>query len=252
MGKYNSSTYRIRPLMELIESDYDAFLSLLSLVGISPLSKPNTYKYQGVACDEMKLKPTKQHLKSLLKWIFEKQHKGLKVNGQNRMDLFYGSAESRKMAFSRAMEELELNYDTITSNKIPWYMFEGFTSPDIFIEGDDYVIVCEGKWTEPSITTTTKYLASEGEYRNQMIRHIQGALNYTTKRVYAFYIVDKECGYKNELDKESFIQQIELETIKMDEKEKKEVLKSFYGFTTWQDIKSKLPKIVFKDKKSIK
>ena len=28
----------------------------------------------------------------------------------------------------------------------------------------------------------------------KLIRHIQGALNYTNKKVYAFYIVDKGCG----------------------------------------------------------
>lgn len=98
--------------------------------------------------------------------------------------MFFGSAEKRTAARTKAIMELEAKYDTLNPADRMWYLFEGFTNPDIFIEGDDYVIVCEGKWTEPHITTTTKYLSSKGEYRNQMIRHIQGALNYTNKKVF--------------------------------------------------------------------
>ena len=89
MGKYNSSIYRVRPLMECIEADYFAFTSLLSLVGISPLGKPTTYRYDGVSCTEMQLKPTKQHLLSLLELISQKKHGKVDINGQNRIDLFY-------------------------------------------------------------------------------------------------------------------------------------------------------------------
>ena len=70
MGKYNSSTYRVRPLMKCIENDYHAFLSLLSLVGIDPLSQPTSYRYDGVSCNEMQLKPTKNHLLAILESFF--------------------------------------------------------------------------------------------------------------------------------------------------------------------------------------
>ena len=73
MGIYNSSKYRVRPLMERVEKDYEAFLSLLALVEIEPLGKPILYRYDGEAgtdCKEMALKPTKKQLKKLLKLVF--------------------------------------------------------------------------------------------------------------------------------------------------------------------------------------
>ena len=59
MGKFNSSTYRVRPLMECVEKDYDALLAVLSLVGLSHLGQPIIYRYDGISCSEMKLKPQK-------------------------------------------------------------------------------------------------------------------------------------------------------------------------------------------------
>lgn len=252
MGRYNSSIYRVRPLMEYLENNYDAFLSVLYLVGIDSLGKPTTYRYDGVSCTEIQLKPTKRHLLSLISLMATKPHGKVKINGKNRLDLFFGKPEVRQSAHEKAKAELEANYDALTAKNRPWYRFEGYTNPDIFIEGDDYVIVCEGKWTEPHITTTTTYLSSVGEYRNQMVRHIQGALNYTDKKVYAFYIVDDECGYTEDLNKESFAKQLELETIQLDDIEKEKISNAFYGYTTWQAINKKLPQIVFQSKNEIK
>jgi hypothetical protein len=251
MGKYNSSIYRVRPLMKIVEADYQAFLKLLSLVGIDALSTPGVFRYDGENCTEMQLKPTKTHLKSLIDYLAEKTPFKGSIKGQDRKNLLYGTLTERKQACQKAKAELENNYDKLTAADRPWYMFEGFTNPDIFIEGEDYVIVCEGKWTEPHITTTTTYLSSKSEYRNQMIRHIQGALNYTNKKVYAFYIVDANCGYTNELTKESFCNQLNLETIPLGEIEKIAIAESYFGYATWQDIKTILPNVIFKEKSEI-
>ena len=251
MGKYNSSIYRVRPLMECIEKDCNAFLTVLSLVGIDALDVPQIFRYDGEICCEMQLKPPKHHLASLIDRMASKIHEKVNITGVNRLDLFFGEQEKRENARIKAMMELERHYDTLTSSDRPWYMFEGFTNPDIFIEGDDYVIVCEGKWTEPHITTTTTYLSSVGEYRSQMVRHIQGALNYTNKKVFAFYIVDAKCGYIEDLTKESFSRQLAFETIQLSETEKVQILESFYGYTTWQAIQEKLPYINFQSKSSI-
>ena len=252
MGRYNSSIYRVRPLMEYLENNYDAFLSVLSLVGIDLLDKPTTYRYDGLSCTEIQLKPTKRHLLDLISLLATKQHGKTDIKGQDRLDLFFGEPDVRQAACKKAKAELETDYDALTAKDRPWYMFEGYTTPDIFIEGDDYVIVCEGKWTEPHITTTTTYLSSVSEYRNQMVRHIQGALNYTNKKVYAFYIVDAECGYTEDLNKESFVRQLELETIPLEDIEKEKISNAFYGYTTWQDINKQLPQIVFQLKNEIK
>lgn len=131
MGRYNSSVYRVRPLMQVVEKD----------------------------------------------------HTGVSVANTRRRQLFFpdpSMPNSRAAACRAALAELEESYDALASTNRAWYVFEGFTNPDIFIEGDDYIIVCEGKWTEPHITTKTTNLAADNEYRNQMVRHIQGGLKLHT------------------------------------------------------------------------
>ena len=165
--------------------------------------------------------------------------------------------ENHDAAYVAAKGGIEQNYDTFGNGdaRTPWYMFEGFSCPDIFIEGDDYIIIGEGKWTEPNITTKTSYLP----VRNQMVRHIQAALNYAelnnkNKKVYAFYIVDEKLGakYLSKLKKEAFEKQLGLETIKIDAAEKEKIAEAFLGYTTWQKIEEKFEgRIVFKSQSDI-
>ena len=156
--------------------------------------------------------------------------------------------DQQKKAESKAIRLVQNTYDAPVLPKA-WYILEGPSNPDIYIEGDDYVLICEGKWTESHITITTTHLKAPGESRNQMIRHIQGALNATTKKVYAFYIVDKYCQYQNDLTEAAFEQQLEAETIKPLEKD--DILSSFYGYTTWQDLEEAINGLVFLTKEQI-
>ena len=254
MGRYNSSVYRVRPLMQVVEKDITAFHKLLSLVGIAPLGIPNIYLYDGEGCTEKQLKPSKRHLAALISYMAEKDHTGVSVANTRRRQLFFpdpSMPNSRAAACRAALAELEKSYDALASTNRAWYVFEGFTNPDIFIEGDDYVIVCEGKWTESHITTKTTNLAADNEYRNQMVRHIQGALNATKKKVYAFYIVDAECGYTTDLTKAALAQQLDMETIKIPAAEKAQIMEAFCGYTTWQDIPKVIPNVDFKKKEEI-
>lgn len=253
MGKYNSSVYRVRPLMEIIEKDYDAFLKLLAMLNIPALGHPHTYQYDGENCSEKLLKPSKRHLSALIAYMATKDHPS-DVKHEKRKALFFPDPEhpnGRAEACMEALVSLENVYDSLSPCDRHWFLFEGFTHPDIFIEGEDYVIVCEGKWTEPNITTKTTHLSAEGESRNQMIRHIQGALNDSDKKVYAFYIVEEGCGYEKDLSKERLAEQLETETVKIPDSEKVKILESFYGYTTWNAIESQINGVKFKSKKDI-
>ena len=255
MGKYNSSVYRVRPLMEIIEKkeNYDSFLKLLSLVDIPALGQPHTYQYDGESCSEKQLKPSKRHLSALIAYMAAKQHTA-DVKNEKRKALFFPDPENpngRAEACMEALAALENAYDSLSPSDRHWFLFEGSTHPDIFIEGEDYVIVCEGKWTEPNITTKTTHLSADGESRNQMIRHIQGALNHTDKKVYAFYIVEKGCGYEEDLTKDRLAEQLETETIRIPDSEKEKILASFCGYTTWQEIEKQIKGVSFKRKEDI-
>ena len=131
-----------------------------------------------------------------------------------------------------------------------WQYLSNASDPvHIYIEGDDYIIICEGKWTESHITTKTTHLHDDNEFRNQMIRHIQGALNFSNKKVYAFYIVDADCGYTSDLTLEALKKQLELETIQPTNKE--QILRAFYGYTTWQNLRKVIPTLQFYSKADI-
>ena len=240
--------------MKIVEKDYRAFVKLLSLVGIPAPGVPKFYSYDGEYCSEKQLKPSKRHLSALIAYMATKEHSVTTVANTKRKDLYFpnvNTPNNRAITCQEALAALEESYETLSPSSRAWYVFEGFTSPDIFIEGDDYVVICEGKWTESHITVKTTSLSSENEYRNQMIRHIQGALNHSNKKVYAFYIVDKDCGYETDLTKDAFAAQLELETIKIPAFEKTRITEAFCGYTTWQNIKELIPNVDFKPKEEI-
>lgn len=252
MGKYNSSIYRVRPLMEMIRNDFQMYQKVLGIVGIHDIGMPESYWYDGFDCAEKQLKPSKEHLESLIEYISKKDFKNVEIRNEKRKALCTSSPDIRMSTCKEAIEELNRMYNSLTPSSKLWFIFEGYTNPDIFIEGEDYVIICEGKWTESHITThTTNLSAKDGEYRNQMVRHIQGALNYTKKKIYAFYIVDEKSGYLEKLTKEAFTAQLEQETISINDIEKANIINAFYGFTTWQEIEKIIPNIGFMTKEQI-
>jgi hypothetical protein len=72
-------------------------------------------------------------------------------------------------------------------NSYGWYIFEGRTQPDIFIETDDLIVVIEGKRSETKPTTTTKWMQG----RNQMLRHLDCAWEIRGgKQLVGFFIVE--------------------------------------------------------------
>lgn len=86
MGKYNSSVYRVRTLMEIVENDYAAFLELLSLVRIPAMGIPKTYHYDGAQCSEKQLKPSKRHMSALIAYMAAKDHTGISVANVKRQN----------------------------------------------------------------------------------------------------------------------------------------------------------------------
>lgn len=68
-----------------------------------------------------------------------------------------------------------------------WYIFEGPTFPDVFIETEQVVIVIEGKRTERGPTTSTKWMP----VRHQMLRHLDCALEIVGgRRLFGFFIAE--------------------------------------------------------------
>lgn len=72
-----------------------------------------------------------------------------------------------------------------------WYILEGESCPDAFLETDKVVLVIEGKRTERKLTTTTTWMAK----RSQIIRHMDAAYEIRgARKVLGLTIVEGEGG----------------------------------------------------------
>lgn len=213
MGKYDSSKYRVRPLMRFIGKDSAKLEKLLRIVECDNIpSMPNIRVdsiFEAAYTDEDKkekqLKPLPQHLDAMKE--LNRQGKLLKTpHGTSKL--------------------------------------EGNTHPDIFVKTDKYIIVVEAKWTEATTTTKTTYLKN----RDQLIRHIEGAINYASqKEVLAFYIVDEDDFLKHnqknrtKLSLIGFVSALRRETVQ--KPNLSEAIKSAYkGYTTWQKLEESFGK----------
>lgn len=123
-----------------------------------------------------------------------------------------------------------------------WNIFEGPTSPDVFLVTPDALIAVEGKRTELGPTTYTKWLSG----RHQMWRHIDAAWEIRGRRsVYGFFIVEgSPPGKVDDLPSvwrqacESSLSDEALQTSlphrSLDEA--KAISRCFLGATTWQAV----------------
>ena len=70
-----------------------------------------------------------------------------------------------------------------------WFVLEGWSSPDAYLETDRLVVVVEGKRTEPSLTSKTTFMAK----RSQLIRHMDAACEKANgRKVLGLLLVEGE------------------------------------------------------------
>lgn len=121
-----------------------------------------------------------------------------------------------------------------------WYVFEGNSYPDVFIETPDALIIIEGKYTESGATTRTSWMPD----RHQMLHHLDGAWEIRGDRsVYGLFIVDGESNDDPAVPKKwldaaaSTVSPEVLENSMPHRKtsaERQQVADCFVGITTWQ------------------
>ena len=72
-----------------------------------------------------------------------------------------------------------------------WYVLEGPSCPDATLIMDEAVLVVEGKRTERSCTSQTKWMTG----RSQLLRHMDAAMEkFSSKRVFGLLIVEGNGG----------------------------------------------------------
>ena len=236
MGDKNSSLTRVVPLMDTLKQDtanFDKFFTLFNRkIEITPPIIDCRYGY-----DEKAIQPPR----SLLKWMVENTDK-LKDSEKAKIiaDTKKSSIERAKL-FSNDENQKKTALSNLEKQKLPqvaWYIFEGYTQPDIYIETRTTIIVGEAKRTEDKLTTETTWLKN----RDQLIRHIDAVID-SGKEVYSFFLVENKDLYN--FENYSDIEYFKKSLPHRDEKTVKKIFDTYCGVTTWNDVKELFPEIYF-------
>ena len=127
-----------------------------------------------------------------------------------------------------------------------WYVLEGPSQPDVYLETDDAIIVIEGKRTEAGPTRTTDWMES----RDQMLRHLDCAHASRTGKIVLGFLVVEGAGGAAGIGVPQAWADAAAETVALPilraslphrlQSEREAIAESFLGVATWQAICSKL------------
>ncbi len=246
MGKYDSSLTRVLPVFDKLFQMDKTGLSWLSKV----LSLPRIPNHPHPEIEDTapiiearwgkKEKPLPPP-RSLLRWLIQN------CRPPDTPDLREGkiTREERQGLVRKDPKIINEALSLLDQRKIPkrdWYVLEGPSQPDVYLETENMIIVIEGKRTEPNSTAATKWMP----VRHQMLRHMDCAWEIRgSKRVYGFFSVEGDGGADAYDVPEKWIEAIKStvsdETLKNSlphrkSNEIKEIAESFLGATTWQAV----------------
>jgi hypothetical protein len=176
--------------------------------------------------------------RSLLRWLVA----NLRDTDLVRSNDYSSWAVKRRLLFSgdraavaEAREGLER-----CSGRREWYIFEGPSYPDAYLDAPAALAVFEGKRTEPNPTTSTTWM----RVRHQLIRHMDAAWELRAGRpVFGMMIVEGK-GDSEEVPEpwatyddvlaapESIAQSLPHRT----EGERSAIMRGYLGVITWQQV----------------
>jgi hypothetical protein len=251
MGDKDSSYTRVAPVFDQLlsldptgQSWIPKLLNLLSVgdeqkrLALQNCGRLRSYnwKRQDNSLDEKKLSPPRE----LLRWLI--QNPGPHLAAGNL------SEKTKRKRAAIVCGDRTVIDDALVKLKesaLPgkaWYILEGTTQPDVYLETDRCIIVIEGKRTEPGPTTKTTYMGA----RHQMLRHLDCVWDAKwEKEVFGFFIV--EGGEKPTDTKvppawiKAAADTVNSKTLELSlphraEEEREKIGKAFLGCTTWQAV----------------
>ena len=246
MGIKNSMKTRVKPIFDklrLRDNTGVAWFSRLVALAAGTGHLPPLVPCAPLSCcgwgdEEIPLRPPRQ----LLLWLVR------------HAELCDEKAHRKTSRGTRAKRDLLLKHDMATVEEAikllereplsirGWYVLEGPTRPDVYLENDRVIVVIEGKRTEPAATTCTTWMP----IRHQMLRHLDCAWERRAGRnVFGFFIVEGECPASCLVLPPAWQHAVEA-TIKSDilkaslphrnEAEREKIAGCFLGATTWQKV----------------
>lgn len=252
MGKNDSTKTRVEPLMDYLGKNVDKINQFLSLFGRNVQINDNICdilygkKSDGYPGEKSIPAPV-----SLLRWYIEnanqlersanKQDKNGHPSKETieKREAFFDCDDTIVKEADEGIKKLEKkNKDNYTYG-YSWYIFEGKTNPDIYIETESAIFVGEAKRTEPKLTGYVKWY----KQRDQLIRHVDSVFD-SEKKVYSFFILENK-EYPNlskhgkdfEYYKKSLPHRTDVEI--------KEIMKTYIGCITWSELVLKFPELKF-------
>ena len=246
MGKYNSSTTRVVPVFDQLmdrDSTGRSWLSYLLQSGSRATSAalpaepgllaPDHPRWWGR--NERRLAPPKSLLRWLVGNVTEEQVLAARDNDTVR---------ARRLRMARrdpaTVAEALAGIDTGVWKR-QWYTLEGESAPDAFLETDRVVLVVEGKRTEWSCTTKTKWMTM----RSQLLRHMDAAQEIAgDRRVLGLLIVEGPESnplrlgefWRGQVDAQVGTDLLERSLPHRSVRERQTIAQGVLGATTWQRV----------------
>ncbi len=210
--------------------------SLLAAVVKKRTISGNALKYHGVetidlpGCFEKSIPPSYR----FLKWLIEhpkyltwpnngKTHFSGKTQTKREELLGWHGVEKQSAAQSEALAGLEWNGAERAHGK--WWSFEGDTSVDCFLETENFILLIEGKRTEPLSTSVNWYPG-----RNQLVRNLEVAQELTERKRFAVLVIAEEII--GSLSQEVIITSLP----HFSPGERQALLQHYLGCLTWQQV----------------
>jgi hypothetical protein len=241
MSDHNSSITRIVPTFNYVGCDISRLVAILRLfekkLDYHKIEQENILESRYGS--KSKGDPGEKQIppvEKLLEWYILNNEKLDQMHNEKRQrnesyflrkKLFEGDQEIRSLA----LRLLSKNYP----NQRVWYVFEGYTCPDIYIETENYIFIGEAKRTEKHITSSTDWYKT----RDQLIRHVDSVIG-RDKKVVSFYIFDRDTykdsnysGYLNKYDDMNFLRQ---NLPHRNVSDIKKIMESYIGHIFWDDL----------------
>ena len=247
MGTFNSSKTRVEPVFDwLVQADPTGSKWLQGLVA----SAAPSLEVDGISSDvrlvdghgrrwgskECSLPAPLALLEYLVKNITENQVIGSRDVGEVRR---------RRMALARKdVDETAAALKELRAGRRgrQWFVLEGQSRPDALLETSDIVLLVEGKRTEKSCTSKTKWMGK----RSQLLRHMDAALEaYPKKRVLGLLVVEGDGGaeattpsayWKSECATQTSAKMLEASLPHRTPEDQARLAAGVVGVATWQGI----------------
>ncbi len=246
MGLQDSTKTRVEPVFdELLARDETGNMWLSKLVAlparpgvVAPVVPAAPLMRWGYGDEEVGLSAPR----SLLAWLVRN---AALVNEEAHRNTSKSTREKRDLLLKHDAATIDKALRLLSREQVSargWYVLEGVTRPDVYLESEKVIVVIEGKRTEPSPTTYTTWMAN----RHQMLRHLDCAWECRKGRdVLGFFIVEGEGG-ASAVGVPPLWQAAAEMTVRRDvleaslphrnETERAAISRGFLGATTWQRV----------------